>query len=57
MKTLYFKLTLCFFLLFAGSTIQEAKAQQNPIRISGIVLDENGEPLPGANIIVKGRKD
>ena len=39
MKTLYFKLTLCFFLLLAGNATQGIWAQQEPIQIAGIVLD------------------
>ena len=54
MKTLYFKLTLCFFLLLAGNATQGIWAQQEPIQIAGIVLDEHGDPLPGANISVNG---
>ena len=56
MKTLYFKLTLCFFLLLAGNATQGIWAQQEPIQIAGIVLDEHGDPLPGANISVKGKE-
>ena len=56
MKTLYFKLTLCFFLLLAGNATQRIWAQQEPIQIAGIVLDEHGDPLPGANISVKGKE-
>ena len=52
MKTLYFKLALCFFLLLAGNATQGIWAQQEPIQIAGIVLDEHGDPLPGANISV-----
>lgn len=55
MKTLYFKLALCFFLLLAGNATQGIWAQQEPIQIAGIVLDEHGDPLPGANISVKGK--
>ena len=47
MKTLYFKLALCFFLLLAGNATQGIWAQQEPIQIAGIVLDEHGDPLPG----------
>ena len=50
MKTLYFKLALCFFLLLAGNATQGIWAQQEPIQIAGIVLDEHGDPLPGACI-------
>ena len=56
MKTLYFKLALCFFLLLAGNATQGIWAQQEPIQIAGIVLDEHGDPLPGANISVKGKE-
>ena len=31
----------------------EAKAQQNPIRITGIVSDSHGELLPGVNVILR----
>ena len=44
MKTLYFKLALCFFLLLAGNATQGIWAQQEPIQIAGIVLDEHGDP-------------
>jgi len=34
--------------------LTEAKARLQPITITGKVTDENGEPLPGVNIIIKG---
>ena len=26
---------------------------QNPVTVSGIVTDENGEPLPGASVVIE----
>ena len=34
--------------------LTEAKSKLQPLTITGIVTDENGEPLPGLSIIVKG---
>jgi TonB-linked SusC/RagA family outer membrane protein len=34
--------------------LAEAKAALQPRTISGIVTDENGEPLPGVNVVIKG---
>lgn len=57
MKTLYFKLTLCFFLLLAGNATQGIWAQQEPIQIAGIVLDEHGDPLWCKHICKRERKN
>ena len=42
-----------------GSTLinQQEPASQTAINVIGNVSDENGEPLPGATIILKGNKD
>ncbi len=44
-------------MLYAGASATNARAsvaQQNTKRISGILKDETGEPIIGANILVKG---
>lgn len=56
MKTLYFKLALCFFLLLAGNATQGIWAQQEPIQIAGIVLDEHGDPSRVQTYLLKGKK-
>lgn len=40
MKTLYFKLTLCFFLLLAGNATQGYGPNKNQFKLPGIVLDD-----------------
>ena len=56
MKNIILKITLCLFLLIVGNMTQELSAQQKTIEISGVVMDEAGEALPGANLIVKGQE-
>lgn len=56
MKNIILKITLCLFLLIAGNTVYVLFAQQNTIEISGVVMDEAGEVLPGANLMVKGQE-
>ncbi|MRI00100.1 SusC/RagA family TonB-linked outer membrane protein [Kriegella sp. EG-1] len=54
MKKLFFNFLKKSFLMglfFALMGMQYAHAQQT---ISGNVIDENGDPVPGANIVVKG---
>ena len=57
MKTLYTKITLCLFFLWIGGMMQESYAQQTQIEVGGVVIDELGEPLPGANITIKGNEE
>lgn len=57
MKTLYTKITLCLFFLWIGGMMQESYAQQAQIEVGGVVIDELGEPLPGANITIKGNEE
>lgn len=41
--------------LEAGNSVNEVIAiDQAKIGVKGVVLDENGEPVPGANVVVKG---
>lgn len=56
MKTLYLKITILFLLLMAGITSGQVWGQQNTILVSGIVTDDNKDPLPGVNITIKGDK-
>lgn len=56
MKNIIFKITLCLSLLISGNVQQELFAQQKLFQVSGVVMDEAGEPLPGANIIIKGKE-
>jgi TonB-linked SusC/RagA family outer membrane protein len=54
--------TLSVFLLFTGIGIagahvnssETSELQQQKIRITGTVVDQTGEPVPGANIVEKG---
>jgi len=36
------------------SDLQESKLQQEKITVSGVVTDESGQPIPGANVFIKG---
>jgi len=36
------------------SSLQQSAAQQQTMRITGLVTDAKGEPLPGVNVVVKG---
>lgn len=56
MKTLYLKITILLFLLVTGFFSNQAWGQESSIQVSGIVVDDTGEPIPGANIAVKGSK-
>jgi TonB-linked SusC/RagA family outer membrane protein len=40
--------------LYKDSKNEVKKSSQQDIRVSGIVTDNNSEPLPGVNIVVKG---
>ncbi|MFS4416672.1 TonB-dependent receptor [Maribacter sp. 2307ULW6-5] len=42
------------FIDFKRSAVFDKSAQQQGIQITGTVTDENGAPLPGANVIEKG---
>ena len=55
MKTQYFRVIFCLFILLIGNVSDRIWGQQNTIQISGIVNDESGDPLPGANVAVKGQ--
>lgn len=44
-----------FFVLMCLLLGQSAFAQQVPL--SGVVLDETGQPMPGVNIVEKGTKN
>lgn len=49
-------LSLCLaIVVFGGSTTQaNSSSIVNNATVSGVVVDVNGEPLPGVNVIVKG---
>ena len=40
--------------VFAAASSSEAVADQQQVRITGIVVDAQGQPVPGASVIVKG---
>ena len=46
------KVGILFFILFA---ISQVNAQT--VKVSGKIMDETGEPLPGASVIIKGASD
>lgn len=52
MKEIYFKIMILFFLFAMGGISERVYAQQ-AYEISGMVIDEKGDPLPGVNIVVK----
>ena len=43
----------CFIALTAAVDAYHASAQAKLVTISGVVTDENGEPLPGASVVVE----
>ncbi len=43
----------CFIALTAAANAYHASAQAKLVTISGVVTDENGEPLPGASVVVE----
>lgn len=49
-STIFKSLMLAFFMLFSVIGVY---AQQGSRIISGTVVDENGEPLPGAHVMQK----
>lgn len=38
-----------------GNGVVYVESQQSPYKLSGTVVDENGEPIPGVNIAIKGK--
>ena len=55
MRILYIKAIFCLLLLFAVNMNVKVWGQQvTTFQVSGVVVDEHGDPLPGANITVKG---
>lgn len=50
------KFLLLLLLLSCFSSLQEiyARAEQQPIKVEGIILDEAGEPIIGANVVEDG---
>ena len=45
---------VAYLMLFAFFALP--LSAQNHIRVTGVVVDENDEPLPGANVVVVYRK-
>ena len=43
---------VAYLMLFAFFALP--LSAQNHIRVTGVVVDENDEPLPGANVVVVG---
>ena len=47
----------CFVALTAAMNAYHASAQAKLVTVSGVVTDENGEPLPGASVVVEETKN
>lgn len=56
MKTLYLKISILILFLIPSLISVQLQGQQSSIQVSGVVIDEFGEPLPGVNITIKGNK-
>ena len=59
MKKIFASIALCGLLVlapaaFSGSLGGYAALAQNDVTVSGTVVDENGEPILGAGVVVKG---
>ena len=54
MKHLTWIIPLMFAWLFLLVPSQPVQAQEGGIEVSGKVTDQNGEPLPGVNVVIKG---
>ena len=59
MKKIFASIALCGVLAlapaaFSGSHGGYAALAQNNVKVSGTVVDENGEPILGAGVVVKG---
>lgn len=56
MKKIYQKIILVILLFIISSTSEHLYAQQATYQVSGVVVDELNNPIPGANIALKDNK-
>ena len=43
--------------LILSKAAEQVEANKDDITITGVVMDENGEPIPGASVLLKGTKN
>ena len=53
-KFCWFSFLLCFCMLLIGKSNAQNTAKESTVSVKGFVINQNGEPLSGVSVMVKG---